>query len=175
MLEPALDDEADARLDAAALRAELSARLARLPDGTREAVLLRVVEQLDYEELGRRLGCSNAAARLRVSRGLRELRREPAPNFSPPKEPCHERRVRRRRRPRGAAARDRPRRARAGRGAGGSRRWRCSRCCCAGSTAVAAATGVIWSEPKVDNSVPAVPEWQYYSEQPVRRTAAARC
>jgi RNA polymerase sigma factor (sigma-70 family) len=78
VLEPALDDDADARLDAAALRAELSARLARLPDATREAVLLRVVEQLDYHELARRLGCSNAAARLRVSRGLRELRREPS-------------------------------------------------------------------------------------------------
>src|SRR3954449_572994 len=34
VLEPALEDEADARLDAVALRAELAARLARLPDGT---------------------------------------------------------------------------------------------------------------------------------------------
>ena len=38
----------------------------------------------------------------------------------------------------------------------------------AGSTGVAAATGVIWSAPKIDHSVPAVPEWQYYSKQPVR-------
>jgi RNA polymerase sigma factor (sigma-70 family) len=83
VLEPALDDEADARLDAAALRAELSARLARLPDGTREAVLLRVVEQLDYEELAARLGCSNAAARVRVSRGLRELRRDRTVTLTP--------------------------------------------------------------------------------------------
>jgi RNA polymerase sigma factor (sigma-70 family) len=83
VLEPALDDDADARLDADALRAELSARLARLPDATREAVLLRVVEQLDYHELTQRLGCSNAAARIRVSRGLRELRREPTPTFAP--------------------------------------------------------------------------------------------
>jgi RNA polymerase sigma-70 factor, ECF subfamily len=83
VLEPALEDDADARLDAAGLRAELSARLARLGDGTREAVLLRVVEQLDYPELAGRLGCSNAAARLRVSRGLRELRREPAPALAP--------------------------------------------------------------------------------------------
>jgi hypothetical protein len=35
-----------------------------------------------------------------------------------------------------------------------------------GSTAVAAATGVIWSAPKVDASVPAVPEWTYYSGNP---------
>jgi hypothetical protein len=35
-----------------------------------------------------------------------------------------------------------------------------------GSTAVAAATGVIWSAPKVDASVPAVPEWMYASRNP---------
>ena len=27
---------------------------------------------------------------------------------------------------------------------------------------------MIWSEPKVDDSVPVVPEWQYYSQEPVR-------
>src|SRR3954449_12592871 len=48
VLEPAVYDEADARLDAVALGGELSARLALLPEGTRAAVLLRVVEQLDY-------------------------------------------------------------------------------------------------------------------------------
>jgi RNA polymerase sigma-70 factor (ECF subfamily) len=82
VLEPAAYDEADARLDAAALRAELAAGLARLPDGTRDAVLLRVVEQLDYDELAHRLGCSSPAARLRVSRGLRELRRDHTPVLS---------------------------------------------------------------------------------------------
>jgi RNA polymerase sigma-70 factor, ECF subfamily len=82
-LEPAVFDEADARLDAAALRAELAAGLAGLPEGTRDAVLLRVVEQLDYDELARRLGCSSPAARLRVSRGLRELRRDRTPLLSP--------------------------------------------------------------------------------------------
>jgi RNA polymerase sigma-70 factor (ECF subfamily) len=83
VLEPAVNDEADARLDAASLRAELSERLARLPEGTRQAVLLRVVEQLDYDELARRLGCSSPAARLRVSRGLRELRQDRTPVLSP--------------------------------------------------------------------------------------------
>jgi RNA polymerase sigma-70 factor (ECF subfamily) len=82
VLEPAHDDEADARLDAVALRARLTVELARLPDRTRDAVLLRVVEQLDYAELGRRLGCSATAARIRVSRGLRELRREPSPTLT---------------------------------------------------------------------------------------------
>jgi RNA polymerase sigma factor (sigma-70 family) len=69
-LEPAVYDDADARL-------------AGLAEGTREAVLLRVVEQLSYDELGRRLGCSSPAARLRVSRGLRELRRDRTPLLSP--------------------------------------------------------------------------------------------
>ena len=75
VLEAPVYDEADARLDAAALRADLAVSLARLAPGVREAVFLRVVEQLDYDELGRRLGCSSPAARLRVSRGLRDLRR----------------------------------------------------------------------------------------------------
>jgi hypothetical protein len=43
-----------------------------------------------------------------------------------------------------------------------------------GSTAVAAATGVIFSPPKADDSVPAVAEWTYYSSTPTG-TAMARC
>ncbi len=35
-----------------------------------------MVEQLDYAEIAARLGCSVQAARLKVSRGLRALRRE---------------------------------------------------------------------------------------------------
>ena len=41
--------------------------------GQRRALELRVIEQLDYEEVAGRLGCSQNAARLRVSRGLRAL------------------------------------------------------------------------------------------------------
>jgi len=74
-LEPCVDDDADERLDALALGPELSRALAALPESLRDAVLLRVVEQLDYAELAARLGCSRQAARLRVSRGLRALRR----------------------------------------------------------------------------------------------------
>src|SRR3954452_5113813 len=51
VLEPPVFDEADERVDAAALRADLAVSLAALAPGTREAVLLRVVEQLDYDEL----------------------------------------------------------------------------------------------------------------------------
>src|SRR4051812_48875855 len=77
-LEPYVDDDADDRLDAVALGPELSRALAALPPSLRVAVLLRVVEQLDYAELALRLGCSRQAARLRVSRGLCALRRGPA-------------------------------------------------------------------------------------------------
>lgn len=47
--------------------------LENLADGVRRAVELRVIEQLDYAEVARELGCSAGAARNRVFRGLREL------------------------------------------------------------------------------------------------------
>lgn len=45
-----------------------------LPDTTREAVELRFLESLDYEEIAERLNISQGAVRQRVSRGVRELR-----------------------------------------------------------------------------------------------------
>ncbi len=53
---------------------ELSAAVALLPPDQREAILARVVDEQDYEEIARRLQCSPAVARQRVSRGLRTLR-----------------------------------------------------------------------------------------------------
>ena len=44
-----------------------------LPSEQREALELRVVQQLDYEEVAGALGCTQNAARLRVSRALRTL------------------------------------------------------------------------------------------------------
>ena len=46
-----------------------------LPPDQREAVRARVLEDLDYRELGARLHVSPAVARKRVSRGLSTLRR----------------------------------------------------------------------------------------------------
>ncbi|MCZ7525419.1 MAG: sigma-70 region 4 domain-containing protein [Acidimicrobiia bacterium] len=46
------------------------------PPGQREAVLHRYVDDLPYREIGRILGCSEAAARQRVRAGLRTLRRD---------------------------------------------------------------------------------------------------
>ena len=47
-----------------------------LPDGTRAALRLRFVDDLDYERIGARLGCSPVAARQRVSTAIRTLRNQ---------------------------------------------------------------------------------------------------
>jgi RNA polymerase sigma-70 factor (ECF subfamily) len=46
-----------------------------LPTGERRALELRIVQELPYEEVAVRLGCTRGAARVRVSRGLARLRR----------------------------------------------------------------------------------------------------
>ncbi len=50
--------------------------LDRLPARSREAVRLRVMEQLDYSDIARHLGCKPKSARDLVFRGLRRLRTE---------------------------------------------------------------------------------------------------
>jgi RNA polymerase sigma factor (sigma-70 family) len=57
------------------LRVELHVELARLSREQREALQLRVVQELPYAEVAQRLGVSEPAARARVSRGLRSLQR----------------------------------------------------------------------------------------------------
>lgn len=52
---------------------EVDAALGKLPQEEREAILLRFFEDLDYREMAARLGITEAAARKRVSRGLRCL------------------------------------------------------------------------------------------------------
>ena len=51
----------------------LAAALTALPDTIRRAVELRVLDQLDYPVVAQRLGCTEGAARVRVSRGLKQL------------------------------------------------------------------------------------------------------
>jgi RNA polymerase sigma factor (sigma-70 family) len=53
--------------------AALAAALEALPEHEREALELRVVEELPYEAVAKRLAIRPAAARLRVSRALRRL------------------------------------------------------------------------------------------------------
>ena len=50
------------------------ALIAPLPEPTRAALRLRFVDDLDYEGIATRLGCSPAAARQRVSTAVRTLR-----------------------------------------------------------------------------------------------------
>jgi len=65
----------DDRLDAEQLRPELAGALAQLPAGQREAVELRIVRALSYDEVATELGCSQVAARIRVTRALSSLSR----------------------------------------------------------------------------------------------------
>ena len=53
---------------------EIEAALTRLPAAERDAIALRVVESLSYRDVASRLDCSEAAARVRVHRGLSRLR-----------------------------------------------------------------------------------------------------
>ena len=48
--------------------------IAPLPETARCALRLRFVDDLDYEGIGERLGCSTVAARQRVSTAVRTLR-----------------------------------------------------------------------------------------------------
>lgn len=66
------------RIEELAASAELREACAQilddLPEDQRDAVRLRVVEELPYAETAQRLGISEPTARARVSRGLRALR-----------------------------------------------------------------------------------------------------
>jgi RNA polymerase sigma-70 factor (ECF subfamily) len=67
------------RLAAAASAEELRPALDSLPQPQRDALELRVVDELSYEEVAGALGCSETAARLRVMRALGRLGRAAQP------------------------------------------------------------------------------------------------
>lgn len=52
----------------------LERELAALPEAMREALVARLVEEQDYEQIATRMGCSEQVVRQRVSRGLTRLR-----------------------------------------------------------------------------------------------------
>jgi RNA polymerase sigma-70 factor (ECF subfamily) len=60
-------------MEASELGPALHTAVEGLPSEQRRALELRVVQQLSYDEVAGRLGCSQNAARLRVSRALRTL------------------------------------------------------------------------------------------------------
>jgi RNA polymerase sigma factor (sigma-70 family) len=74
---PPLDHESIAALEALAdfggQEPALGEAMARMTDVEREAVELRVVQELTYEEIAARLSCSQGSARTRVHRGLARL------------------------------------------------------------------------------------------------------
>jgi RNA polymerase sigma-70 factor (ECF subfamily) len=76
---PVVSDDDIAQIDEAAalasLREALGVELASLGVEQREALRLRVVDELPYAVVAQRLGITEATARARVSRGLRALAR----------------------------------------------------------------------------------------------------
>jgi len=66
-------ERVDERNEANALAPLLRRAVRALPREQRRALELRVIQQLPYEEVAGVLGCSQNAARLRVSRALRAL------------------------------------------------------------------------------------------------------
>jgi RNA polymerase sigma-70 factor (ECF subfamily) len=69
----ASDPEYEAVNQRLSLPEEAVRALADLPERDRQMLDLRVVEERSYSEIAERLGCTQQAARLRVSRALRRL------------------------------------------------------------------------------------------------------
>ncbi|MGH2909646.1 MAG: RNA polymerase sigma factor [Solirubrobacteraceae bacterium] len=63
----------EAQIDARARAAELSDALSTLPDAQRQALQLRVIDELDYRAAAAVMGTSEQNARMRVSRALKAL------------------------------------------------------------------------------------------------------
>ncbi len=74
-LEPeALDDHDLARVDELASEGRVVALVDELPERQRDAVRARMLEERGYDEIARRLSCSELVVRQQVSRGLARLR-----------------------------------------------------------------------------------------------------
>jgi RNA polymerase sigma-70 factor (ECF subfamily) len=75
-LEPlALEDDDLERIDATARATDVAVELARrLPPEQAHALRARVLDEREYADIARELGCSQAVVRMRVSRALNTLR-----------------------------------------------------------------------------------------------------
>jgi RNA polymerase sigma-70 factor (ECF subfamily) len=73
VLSPTAEAELVRRAGLQEMREAIAEGVALLSDNAREAIMLRVVDELPYSELASRLAISEQAARLRVSRGMRVL------------------------------------------------------------------------------------------------------
>jgi RNA polymerase sigma factor (sigma-70 family) len=67
------EDTTIERLDAVRLRRRLGSAMASLTTPERDAIALRVLDGRSYREIAATLGCTEVAARVRVSRGLSRL------------------------------------------------------------------------------------------------------
>ena len=65
--------EIDSQIDAAIQTPELNQALNRLPDTHRQALQLRVVDELGYDQAAALMGTTEQNARIRVSRALKTL------------------------------------------------------------------------------------------------------
>jgi RNA polymerase sigma factor (sigma-70 family) len=72
-LPPADYERIEDLVDFAPIRGAIAEALETLREDHREALRFRVIDELPYVEVARRLACSEANARQRVSRGLRRL------------------------------------------------------------------------------------------------------
>ena len=72
-LPPADYERIEDLIDFAPIRGAIAEALESLRNDHREALRYRVIEQLSYPEVARRLSCTEDNARQRVSRGLRRL------------------------------------------------------------------------------------------------------
>ena len=68
-------DAVEERARAERMAPEIDRALALLPAGQRDALVLRVVDELPYAQVAQSLGCTEVAARLRVMRALDSLTR----------------------------------------------------------------------------------------------------
>jgi RNA polymerase sigma factor (sigma-70 family) len=66
-------DRVDRLVELEDLREHLASAIDSLPDGQAQAVHMRIVEERSYRDIAASLGCSEGAARVRVSRGLSRL------------------------------------------------------------------------------------------------------
>jgi RNA polymerase sigma factor (sigma-70 family) len=72
-LPPADYERIEELVDFEPIRGAITEALETLRDDHRDALRYRVIEQLSYPEVARRLSCTEDNARQRVSRGLRRL------------------------------------------------------------------------------------------------------
>jgi len=71
---PAADDEPSEKMHRAELAAKVRRVVSQLPEKQSKAIVMRYLEQEDYQTISEKLGCSKAGARSHVSKALAVLK-----------------------------------------------------------------------------------------------------